>query len=179
MSNIEHKTSLEGDEIGLLRRPGKKPVLWTPKPVIEATLRSLSSEFTGPQGPKGDKGDRGNDGAAGPAGPTGPKGETGTKGDKGDAGPAGTPKRIERYTGTVAGSQGFATVTFPAFTKAPLGKVVDGWNGEQQVTGMVTATTATTATVAVRRSRGALLLSSGPFEIAPAGTVVMIEVIGD
>jgi len=179
MQQLPMLTQLEGDEQGVLRRPGKVPVRWSPKPVIEATLRGLAAEFTGPQGPtgpagptgpqgaKGDKGDRGNDGAAGPVGATGPKGDRGA------------PRRVERYTGTVTGGNGMATVTFPAFASPPMGKVIDGWNGEQQITGMVVSTTTTTASVAVRRSRGSLLLSNGPYEIAPAGSVVMIELIGD
>ena len=170
MSDLETKHELTGNERGILRRPGQKPVIWSPKPVIEQTIRGLAGEFkgeTGQKGDKGDKGDPGKDGAPGPQGATGPQGA------------AGSPKRVERYQGTVSGSQGIATVTFPAFSKAPLGKVIDGWNGDQQITGMVTAVTTTTATVAVKRCRGSLLLSAGPYETAPAGSVVMIELIGD
>lgn len=158
VSDLEMKQTLTGEETGVLRRPGQTPIRWTPKPVIEATVRALAGQFAGPKGDTGPKGD---------------------KGDTGSRGPAGSPKRVERYTGTVIGSQGLATVTFPAFAAPPLGKVIDGWNGDQQITGMVTATTTTTATVAVKRSRGALLLSAGPYETAPAGSVVMIELIGE
>lgn len=176
---------LAGDEQGVLRSPGKHPVKWTPKKVIEDTVRAMSGQFFGPAGATGPAGPTG---ATGPAGPTGSQGPQGVQGPAGQTGPAGavgpagkdaSPKRVERYSGTVAETTGFATVTFPAFSKPPLGKVIDGWNGDQQVTGMVTATTTTTATVAVRRSRATLLLSTGPYEVAPAGTVVMIELMGE
>ncbi|ORE91013.1 hypothetical protein [Aurantimonas sp. 22II-16-19i] len=110
----------------------------------------------------------------------GPQGEPGPKGDPGTAGTAGRPKRVEHHTGTVSGSQGVAIVTFaPPFAVPPLCTVIDGWEGTQQITGAVTATTTTSATGSVRRSRGTLALSAGPFETAPAGTTVKVQAIGD
>lgn len=99
---------------------------------------------------------------------------------RGASGRDGSPKRVEQHTGTVAGGQGVATIAFPvAFASPPLCTVVDGWSGAQMITGEVTATTTTTATVVVRRSRGTLALSAGPFETAPNGTTVKIQAIGD
>ncbi|MEN3212239.1 hypothetical protein PUR23_19705 [Methylorubrum populi] len=47
------------------------------------------------------------------------------------------------------------------------------------IAGGVTAQTLTGATVLVKRSRGTLLLTSGPFETAPAGVSVTIKAIGN
>ncbi|WP_268915634.1 collagen-like domain-containing protein [Aureimonas psammosilenae] len=137
---------------------------------------------TGQAGPQGVKGDAGPVGPVGPAGAIGSAGATGAKGETGPAGKDAVGPRIERYSGAVVGSAGIATITWAKpFTAPPLGKVIDGWggaNGTQQITGRVTATTTTTATVAVRRSKGTLLLTDGPYEVAPAGTAIEIEVTG-
>ena len=138
---------------------------------LRSDLDTLARE-PGPAGKDGAPGAKGATGATGPQGPQGASGATGA------AGKDGTPKRIERYTCTVAGSAGVATITFPEFSAPPLGKVIDGWSGLTQVTGQVSATTKTTATIDVRRSRGTLLLSAGPYELAPAGTAVTVELIG-
>lgn len=93
--------------------------------------------------------------------------------------PAGAPKRVERYTATTNAS-GLATFTFsPAFTTPPDIEVIDGWAGDQMITGGVTAQSLTGAAVQVKRSRGTLLLTSGPFETAPAGVSVTIRAIGN
>lgn len=106
-------------------------------------------------------------------------GPQGLKGDTGATGPAGTPKRVERYTANT-NSSGVATFTFsPAFTSPPDIEVVTGWSGDQMIAGGVTAQTLTGATVLVKRSRGTLLLTSGPFETAPAGVSVTIRAIGN
>ncbi|WP_238192097.1 hypothetical protein [Methylobacterium frigidaeris] len=51
-----------------------------------------------------------------------------------------------------------------------------GWSGTQMIAGGVTAQTSSSATVAVMRSRGTLLLTAGPFEVAPS-TAITIRVI--
>ena len=56
-----------------------------------------------------------------------------------------------------------ASVTFsPAFTSPPDIEVVTGWSGDQMIAGGVTAQMLTGATALVKRSRGTLLLTSGP-----------------
>lgn len=131
----------------------------------------------GAQGPAGAAGTKGDTGAAGPAGATGAQGPTGATGA---TGAAGTPKRIERYTGTVVGSLGIAKIDFPAaFAAPPLGQVVTTWDGAQMITGQVTETTKTSATVKVMKSVATLLLNASPFGVAPAGQVVTIDVLGN
>jgi len=138
---------------------------------------------TGPKGDTGPSGAKGDTGPVGPAGPTGAKGDTGPTGATGAVGatgPAGTPRRVERYTGTVVGTAGMASITFSsAFAAPPLGDIVTTWDGTQMITGQVTATTTTAATVKVMKSQGTLLLNASVFVVAPAGTVVTIQVIGN
>lgn len=132
--------------------------------------------ITGPQGPQGPagqsitgpQGPAGKDGASivGPAGPQGPTGATG---------PAGTPRRVERYTAT-SNASGVATYSWTACTTAPDVDVIHSWVGDQMIGGGVTAQTNSSATVLVKRSRGTLLLTSGPFETAPS-TPLTIRVI--
>ena len=55
--------------------------------------------------------------------------------------------------------------------------VRSGWVGDQEVGGGITATTTTGCTAAVKRSRGALLLTTGPFEPAP-NTALTVVAIG-
>ena len=130
----------------------------------------------GATGPAGAKGDTGATGATGPAGPTGATGATGAKGDTGAQGPAGTPTRIETYTAT-SNASGIATFTFPAFTEILDIRIKPTWNADQYVGGGVTGQTLTGCTVLVKRSRGALLLTTGPFETGPS-TAVTIVVYG-
>lgn len=139
----------------------------------------------GVAGPKGDAGTPGAAGAAGPKGDTGSVGPTGATGAVGPAGatgvkgPAGTPKRIERYTAATNAS-GVATFTWsPAFTAAPDVQVIDGWSGDQMLTGGVATATLTGATVNVKRTRATLLLSAGPFETAPSGVSITVRAMGN
>lgn len=55
--------------------------------------------------------------------------------------------------------------------------VILSWAGEQMIAGGVTAQSLSGATVLVKRSRGTLLLTAGPFETAPSGTALTIRVI--
>lgn len=59
---------------------------------------------------------------------------------------------------------------------APDVDVILGWSGDQMVAGGVVSQSVSGATVAVKRSRGALLLTAGPFEPAP-NTPLTIRVI--
>lgn len=135
----------------------------------------------GPAGPQGKAGDQGSVGSQGPIGatgaqgPAGPKGETGAQGLAGAAGAAGAPKRVERYTAT-SNTSGVATYSWPACTTAPDVDIIHGWVGDQMIGGGVTAQTNSSATVLVKRSRGTLLLTTGPFETAPS-TALTIRVI--
>ncbi|NTF35573.1 hypothetical protein [Agrobacterium rubi] len=96
--------------------------------------------------------------------------------------PAVPPKvRVERYT-AVTNANGVATVTFsPAFEIAPDIGVIDGWVGEQMITGAAVAgtTTKTGCQVQVMLSRPTLLLSTGPFQKAAAGVSVTVRAIGN
>jgi hypothetical protein len=131
----------------------------------------------GPQGPQGDIGPAGSRGATGAKGDAGPQGIQGTVGPAGPKGDPGTPLRVEPYTVT-SNASGVATFTFsPAFTVINDISVKTGWVNDQQVGGGVTSQTLTGATVLVKRSRGALLLTTGPFETAP-NTPVSIVVTG-
>ena len=103
----------------------------------------------------------------------------GELGPPGPPGKDGIPRRLERLQGTVAGSNGIATITFATpFSAPPLGDVVTTWDANQMITGQVTATTTTTATVKVIKSVGVLLINGSPFGVAPAGTVVTIDLMG-
>lgn len=140
---------------------------------------------TGLQGPKGDTGSTGATGAKGDVGPQGVqgiKGDTGSKGDTGATGPAGTPKRVERYT-KATDANGLVTITFSTpFTTVPDGDIVEDWinpTNPQQVTGKVTSISTTGCTAQIMISRGSLLLSAGPFQTAPAGTLATVRVIGN
>lgn len=127
---------------------------------------------TGPQGPVGVAGPKGDAGAAGQPGAAGLKGETGA------TGAAGAPKRVERYTATSSASltAPVATFTWAACTSAADVDIIPTWSGNQMIVGGVTAQTLSGATVAVKRSKGTLLLTDGPFEPAPS-TPVTIRVI--
>lgn len=87
--------------------------------------------------------------------------------------------RLERYTTPACDANGQTTVTFsPAFKSPPLAFLIPTWSGATEICGMVTATTATTATVQLMVSRGTLLLTSGPFQAAPAGTTGLVAALG-
>ncbi|GAA0236026.1 hypothetical protein LNAOJCKE_0944 [Methylorubrum aminovorans] len=93
----------------------------------------------------------------------------------GVVGPGGTPRRVERYTAT-SNASGIATYSWTACATAPDVDIIHGWNGDQMTGGGVTAQTNSGATVLVKRSRGTLLLTTGPFETAP-NTALTIRVI--
>ncbi len=140
---------------------------------------------TGPAGPAGATGPKGDTGAAGAAGATGAKGDTGATGavgptgaagPTGATGPAGTPRRVETYSGTSNGS-GVGTVTFsPAFAAVPTILPQQTWVGGQMVSPGVTAVTTTGCTLAVMRSKAALLLTAGPFEVAPSTAFSLVAI---
>lgn len=142
---------------------------------------------TGPTGPKGETGAPGSTGNTGPKGDQGLQGQQGAKGDtgsagaKGDTGAAGDPKRISRFTASTNAS-GIATVTFsPAFSATPDIDVIDGWSGDQMLTGAVIPGTEskTGCQVQVMLSRGALLLTSGPFQKAGSSVSITVRAIGN
>lgn len=139
----------------------------------------------GPKGDKGDAGSIGQQGGVGPAGAPGPQGRQGAEGPAGSAGAsgapgavgpqgpqgpigsAGAPKRVERYTAP-SSTLGVATFTWPACATTPDVDVIPTWDGNQMIIGGVMAQTLSGATVAVKRSKGTLLLTDGPFEAAPS-----------
>lgn len=133
----------------------------------------------GPQGAKGDTGATGPQGPAGPAGATGPAGTTGPQGPQGAAGatgPAGTPKRVETYTITTNAS-GAGTVNFSsAFASPPTVIPVPTWAGDQMYIAGIGAITAGSVTITSKRSRGTLLLTTGPFETAPGASVTVVAI---
>lgn len=93
-------------------------------------------------------------------------------------GPKGSPKRVEVLS-TTANSGGIATFTFsPPYDTPPTVTPFPIWSGDQMYIGQATSITPTTCTVVVKRSRGTLLLSAGPFESAPNAPVQML-VVGD
>ncbi|WP_232629211.1 hypothetical protein [Methylobacterium sp. Leaf118] len=105
-------------------------------------------------------------------------GAPGASGAQGPVGPAGAPKRVERYIATSSTSltNPVAIFTWAACTTTPDVDVIPTWAGDQMVIGGVVSQTLSGATVAAKRSRGALLLSAGPFEAAP-NTAIQIRVI--
>jgi hypothetical protein len=65
-----------------------------------------------------------------------------------------------------ANSMGVATFVWPICATAPDVEAILGWSGDQIIAGGVTSQSLSGATVLVKRSRGTLLLNSGPFETA-------------
>jgi hypothetical protein len=55
--------------------------------------------------------------------------------------------------------------------------VIPAWSGQQYVGGGVTAQSLSGATVQGMISRATLLLSAGPFQVAPAGTNLTVRII--
>lgn len=87
--------------------------------------------------------------------------------------------RSELSNGAVAGSAGVAVVSFAApFAAPPTVFPLVGLHEGRVVIAVATEVTATQAKLSVQRARGTLLLSSGPFETAPAGTPVQILATG-
>lgn len=167
--------------------------------MVVRTSTFISRGPAGPAGPAGKDGAPGRDGVdgqpgvAGPAGPpgkdgaTGPAGKDGSPGVAGPAGkdgaagatgPAGTPKRVARFTGNTDAT-GVATIAFsPAFTTLDDVDVITGWSGDQMVAGGVTQQSVSGCKVAVKVSRGTLLLTAGPFQTAGAGVSITVRAIG-
>ena len=133
---------------------------------------------TGARGSDGVPGPQGVQGPAGIQGPAGSNGLPGATGPQGLKGDTGAPKRVERYTATSSASltAPVATFTWPACTSTPDVDIIPTWSGDQMIVGGVTAQTLSGAAVAVKRSKGTLLLAAGPFQPAPS-TPVTIRVI--
>lgn len=130
----------------------------------------------GPTGPTGVQGPKGDTGAVGATGAQGPKGDTGAAGAIGATGPAGAPKRVETYTAT-SNASGVGTVTFsPAFTSPPTIIERQTWVGGQMVSPAATTVTTTTCTLTVMRSKATLLLTAGPFEVAPSTPFTIVAI---
>ncbi|RFC65019.1 hypothetical protein DYI37_03900 [Fulvimarina endophytica] len=85
----------------------------------------------------------------------------------------------ERITGSVVTAGTAVTVNFAKPFAAPPAVIpVPGWSGDQFVEATATEITATGAKIIVKRSRGTLVLSAGPFENAPAGTAFVVVALG-
>lgn len=85
--------------------------------------------------------------------------------------------RVEEYVAE-ANASGVAAVTFDEpFQGAPSIIPVDTWSGNQVIKCSVTSVTASGASLLAKRSKGTLVLASGPFETAP-NTEVKIIAIG-
>lgn len=163
-----------------------------PKGDTGATGATGATGSAGPAGPTGATGAKGDTGATGAVGPAGATGAAGAKGDTGAAGAvgatgaagatgatgaAGTPRRVETYSGT-SNASGVGTITFsPAFAAVPTVIPQQTWVSGQMVSPGVTAVTTTGCTLAVMRSKATLLLTAGPFEVAPS-TAFSIVAIG-
>lgn len=139
--------------------------------------------IAGPQGVKGDvgpQGVKGDTGLTGPAGPTGAKGDAGPQGVKGDIGPQGTNSVMEALSGTVVTTGTGVPLTFTkTYSAPPVVIPVPQWNGVQMITGGAANVTRTGCTFNAIQSRGALLLSAGPFENAAVGQTFRVLVIGN
>ena len=102
------------------------------------------------------------------------RGLKGDKGDsvKGDKGDPGTPKRIELYASSVSGKVVFK----PAFAAAPVVTPNPLVVGGQLVLAIPSNVTANGCDVTILRSRGTLVLTSGPFETVTgvAGSVLAL-----
>lgn len=138
---------------------------------------------TGPQGPKGDagvKGDTGAQGVKGDTGATGPKGDTGPQGQQGLPGTNATPTLFEIVESKVVTAGTKVAIKFTkSFAAPPIVQPSPIWNGTQMVIGQASEVTITGCNVTVMQSRGTLLLTSGPFEVAAAGVTFRMFVIGN
>jgi len=162
---IADAAPLTGAEMAIVIQDGKP---------VRTSTQDIAGRAPSTPGQKGDKGDKGDPGAS-------VKGDKGDTGSKGDPGAAGSPKRIERYTSTT-NSSGIATIVFsPAFAATPDIDVIDGWNGDQMITGAVVPGSAskTGCQVQVMVSRGTLLLTTGPFQKAATGVSITARAIGN
>lgn len=89
--------------------------------------------------------------------------------------------RVSRFSGATD-ANGIAKVAFsPAFAAAPDVDVVEGWSGNQMITGAVVPGTITTTgcSVQVMTSVGTLILNTSPFSKAGAGVSVTVRAIGN
>lgn len=136
----------------------------------------------GAPGARGEVGARGPTGEQGPRGEPGPKGETGGKGDPGERGERGLPGAVPRvgvFASTPCDAKGVATIAFsPPFVAPPAVVPVVAWNGDQRIEPAASEVTASGCKVLLKRSRGTLLLSTGAFETASAGTAGSVLAIG-
>lgn len=91
----------------------------------------------------------------------------------------GAQLRVELVRGTVATAGSPVAVTFSrAFAVAPTLLDITTWSADQMVASAAASLSTTGAQVVVKRSRGTLLLTAGPFENAPAGTAFVMLAIG-
>lgn len=87
--------------------------------------------------------------------------------------------RMELVSGAVATAGTAVAITFAKpFVIVPVLVAIPGWAGEQMVEATATEITKAGAKIVVKRSRPTLLLTSGPFENAPAATAFSMLAIG-
>lgn len=99
---------------------------------------------------------------------------------KGDAGKNATPTLFEIFESKVATAGTKVAIKFTkAFTAPPIVQPSPIWNGAQMVIGQASEVTTTGCNVTVMQSRGTLLLTSGPFEVAAVGVTFRMFVIGN
>jgi hypothetical protein len=155
---------------GLPGEPGPQGVKGDPGPKGEA----------GAPGGKGDTGERGEKGEPGVTGAKGDVGATGAKGATGATGPAGAAgAQPEIVSGTVVAAGTKVVVKFAkTYAAPPVVQPAPTWNGQQLVMGVASEITTTGCNVTVMQSRGALLLTTGPFENAAAGVAFKMLVLG-
>lgn len=88
-------------------------------------------------------------------------------------------RRLERYTASITGSLGQATITFTTpFSAVPWVQPVNAVIGGQLFIGVVTSATTTGATLTFYRTKGTLLVNASAVELAPAGTPVSCIAFG-
>lgn len=97
-----------------------------------------------------------------------------------DAAIAMLPKPMQfEVVSVVLAAGGVASATFTkVYTAAPIIIPIPRWVGDQQFIAVPGTPTISGVSVAGRRSRGTLLLTSGPFEPAVVGETVQFAVIG-
>lgn len=122
------------------------------------------------------KGIDGKDGVNGKDGINGVDGKNGTNGKDGTNA---TPTLFEVIESKVvtAGTKVAIKFTKP-FTTPPIVQPSPAWNGAQMIIGQASDITTTGCNVTVMQSRGALLLTTGPFENAAANAPFRMFVIG-
>ncbi|NWA03711.1 hypothetical protein [Pseudomonas gingeri] len=88
------------------------------------------------------------------------------------------PMKTEVVTATLGAGGTLNAVFAKTYTETPLVIPMTRFVGDQMFAAVVGASSLTGVTVTGKRSRGTLLLTSGPFESAAAGDVVQFAVIG-